>query len=177
MGDRTAELVANTYVPSFNTPYFDYIYNTAGYPAKVVQTHCNYWTYWNNSRMLILGRDHSNIKSYQDFKTFMRYNNWQYDALSNNDPAESILSRYDLRADGCVNIGCSFLACPSAFAGLDSKTTTYQLALQLKFDAINSPQYETQPAWAFGVGKWAYVEWDGLPQYWTFPWIQFSPDP
>lgn len=175
MGDRTAELVANTYVPSYNTPFFTKIYNDAGYPEKVEETQSNYWTYWNNSRMLITERDFASIDSYEAFKSFMRYNDWENDPLSNEDPAESIQSRYDLRPDSCIPSGTMNL-CPSAFAGLDAKTTNYQLSQNLMFDAISSPQYETQPVWVFGVGKWADVEWDGLPQVWKFPWIQFAPD-
>lgn len=175
MGDRTDELIANTYVPSFNTPFFTKIYNDAGYPQKVEETQSNYWTYWNNSRMLILERDYTKIINYEAFQTFMRSNDWEHDPLCNGDPAEAILSRYDLRPDSCIKSGNMNL-CPSAFAGLDAKTTNYKLSQSLQFDAINSPQYETQPAWKFGVGKWADVEWDGLPQVWEFPWIRFVPD-
>lgn len=34
MGDRTDELIANTWVPSYNTPYFTKIYDLAGYPEQ-----------------------------------------------------------------------------------------------------------------------------------------------
>lgn len=131
----------------------------------------------------------------------MRYNDWENDPLSNDDPAESILSRYDLRPASCLHSGTTISVliqimrtgtmtmCPAAFAGLDSKTTNYALATKMKFDAISSPQvctkvpsffplaqYETQPVWVFGVSPWEDVMWDGLPQVWDFPWVQFIPD-
>lgn len=49
------------------------------------------------------------------------------------------------------------------------------LARRLAFDAISSPQYETQPAWEFGTERWAKVRYDGLPKVWKFPWVQFAP--
>eukprot|EP00727_Mastigamoeba_balamuthi_P006881 m51a1_g2813 hypothetical protein (510) ;mRNA; r:140653-142584 len=174
-GDRTEELVRNHYVPGINTPAFERIYNKAGYPDKVKETQCNYWSYWNCSRMRIFQRDAPSVDSYKEFQQFMRINNWQTDPASSGDPAQSILSRYDLRPDECLHQG-TMTMCPNAFGGTDSKTTNYQMGRELKFDMISSPQYEEQAAWEFGTGRWAKVKYDGLPALWKFPRVQFGPE-
>ena len=175
VGDRTDELVARRWIPSINTPFFEKVYNASGYPQKVEETQCDYWSYEKCARHLIMKRDVINkIHNYADFQAFMRNTNWAKDPLSNNDPAEAILSRYDLRPVECLHQG-TMTMCPNAFGGTDAKTTNMDLARRLAFDAISSPQYETQPAWEFGTERWAKVRYDGLPKVWKFPWVQFAP--
>jgi len=174
-GDRTDEFNTNRYIPSLNTPFFEDVYEKAKYPEKVIETNSTYWSYWDNSRMHIVERDVPNLKDYEDFKTFMRSNDWEHDPLTNYDPAEAILSRYDLRPDDCIPNGNS-LMCPNVFGGTDSKTTNYNNVMNHKFDFISSPQYETQPAWEFGVGKYANYDYTGLPKKWTFPRLSFGYD-
>jgi len=175
VGDRTDELAERRWVPSINTPFYAEVYNASGYPEKVKETECDYWSYENCSRHLIMKRDViAKIHSYADFKSFMRYNDWSKDPLSNNDPAESILSRYDLRPPECLHMG-TMTMCPNPFGGLDAKTTNMDLAKSLRFDTISSPQYENQPVWEFGTERWKNVRYDGLPKVWKFPWIQFGP--
>jgi len=175
VGDRTDELAERRWVPSINTPFYAVVYNASGYPEKVKETKCDYWSYERCSRHLIMKRDViAKIHSYADFKSFMRYNDWSKDPLSNNDPAQSILSRYDLRPKECLHMG-TMTCCPNPFGGLDAKTTTMDLAKKLRFDAISSPQYENHPAWEFGTERWKNVRYDGLPKVWKFPWTQFGP--
>ena len=148
----------------------------SGVPEKAKKTQSDYWTYENCPRHLIMKRDVSaKVKTYEDFQKFMRYNDWRNDKLSNGDAGSAILSRYDLRPDECIALG-NMKLCPSAFGGLDAKTVTKSLAERMAFDCISSPQYETQPAWEFGVGKFKDVIWDGLPKVWKFNWTYFDPN-
>jgi len=173
--DRTEELCQKRWVPGINTPFDEEIFNASGYLAKVQETQCGYWSYYECCRYLIMDRDViKKIHSYDDFKTFMRYNDWQTDPLSNNDAAQSISSRYDLRPDSCIHQG-TMTMCPNALGGIDAKATNMDLAKKLVFDAISSPQYETQPAWEFGTGRFKNVRYDGLPKVWKFPWIRYGP--
>lgn len=175
-GDRTDELFDNRWVPSINTPFFDEVWTASGYPEQVIATNCSYWSYYNCSRMLIMERDLPLVSTYDKFRAFMRYNDWQNDPLSNGDAAQSILSRYDLRPDDCIIFGAMKL-CPHGFGGADSKTTNLAQMRSLRFDAVSSPQYETQPAWEFGTARFPDVRWAGLPKGpWQFPWIQFGPN-
>jgi hypothetical protein len=120
MADRTAELRENRYIPSLNTPYFEDVYNLAMYPEMVEESGSDYWTYWDNSRMHIYSRDVPKIANYTGFQAFMRSNDYQNDPLTNYDPAEAVLSRYDLRPDECIPMGNSKM-CPNSFGGTDSK--------------------------------------------------------
>jgi len=175
VGDRTDELCSRRWIPSVNIPSYEKVYNASGYPEKVKETKCDYWTYERCPRHLIMKRDVINkIHSYKDFKTFMRYNDWQKDPLSDGDAASSIQSRYDLRPDECLHLG-TMTMCPFPFGGLDAKTTNINMAKKLFFDAISSPVYENQPVWEFGTPRWKKVRYDGLPKVWKFPWIQFGP--
>jgi len=61
-------------------------------------------------------RDQASIKTYDDFKAFMRYNNYLHDPLCKSDPGQSILSRYDLRGTVLPTNNTR-----RAFGGIDSK--------------------------------------------------------
>lgn len=174
--DRTQELAERGWLPGVNVPYSKEVYEASGVPEKTKEVQCDYWTYENCARHKIMKRDVSaKVKTYADFKKFLRYNDWRNDSLSNGDAGQSILSRYDLRPDECVTMGTMKL-CPSAFGGLDAKTVTKDLAKKMAFDCISSPQYETQTPWVFGEGKFAGIIWDGLPKTWRFGWTYFDPD-
>ena len=176
VGDRTAELIEKGWIPGINTPFYKEVYDASGIPEKTRECENDYWTYYNCSRYLIMQRDvPTKVKTYDEFKAFMRYNDWKNDKLSNGDAGEQIISRYDLRPEECLVIG-KMKVCPSAFGGVDAKTVRYKSALKMEFDAISSPQYETQPAWELGVGKYKDLIWDGLPKTWKFPWTYFGPD-
>lgn len=174
--DRTDELIEKGWIPGINTPFFEEIYVASGVPEKTKECQSDYWTYYNCSRYRIMERDvPTKVLSYDEFRAFMRYNDWEHDELSNGDAGEQIISRYDLRPEECVTLG-TMKMCPSAFGGVDAKTVRYQTAMEMGFDAISSPQYETQPAWEFGVGKYKDLIWTGMPKVWTFNWTYFSPN-
>lgn len=175
-GERTDELVSRGWIPGINTPFFEEVYNASGYPWKIVECNNSYWDYEECARHQIMKRDVSEkVKTYDDFKKFMRYNDWENDELSNGDAGQSILSRYDLRPEECLHFG-NTKSCPQPFGGIDAKTTNYELAMKLMFDGCSSPQYETQPVWEFGTGRYANVPYEGLPKRWEFPWVTFGPE-
>ena len=79
------------------------------------------------------------------------------------------MSRYDLRNE--TEIGKK----PSAFGALDTKVTTALESLAyLQFQAIGSPEYETNRRWAFDEPPFEDVRHDGLPIVWEFPWLNFT---
>ncbi|KAH0786051.1 Laminin A family protein [Histomonas meleagridis] len=168
--DMTELFVEQGYWPSFNTPYFEEIFNIAGYPEQM-KAHNETWdqySYYNCSRYLIFKREAKKIQNYEDFKKVLRYNKYKTDEYGHNDPAQQILARYDLRPDDCK------YGKRSAYGGLDTKTTTALTMLNnLEFDAIGSPQYEDNPVWEFGVGEWSNMKYDGLPKVWNFSWQKF----
>ncbi|KAJ6230348.1 phospholipase b-related [Anaeramoeba flamelloides] len=170
--DRTVQwLNTKTYYPSINTPENRTLFDLAGFPAKVKEDG-DYWSYWYNARMKIMERDvYEKIQNYDDFKSFMRYNNYLNDPLSNDDPAQSIASRYDLRTTNTTKK--KFKKAP--FGALDAKTTNYQFAQDMKFSLISSPTYVNNlPIWEFGVPPLDSCPWQGLPKSWKFDWDEFQ---
>eukprot|EP01029_Cantina_marsupialis_P023820 TRINITY_DN60013_c0_g1_i1.p1 TRINITY_DN60013_c0_g1~~TRINITY_DN60013_c0_g1_i1.p1 ORF type:complete len:1527 (-),score=489.88 TRINITY_DN60013_c0_g1_i1:695-5275(-) len=169
------ELKDKFYVESINTPRWTEQFDIGGYPEQCEKYDKeygmpNYWTFDKCSRHNIIVQQAPKIMNFEDFKTFMRYNDWKHDPLQNNDAGQAILSRYDLRTDKKK---------ATSFGGMDSKCAKLTEANDgsLKFHVISSPQYETQPAWVFGKnGNFPDTPYWGLPEVWKFPWTEFQID-
>lgn len=54
----------------------------------------------------IFRRDQGAVRTLDDLKHVMRYNNWQKDTFSNGHPVASVCSRGDLAKTGAVPKGC-----------------------------------------------------------------------
>ena len=167
--DMTEQFVRDGYIPSINKPHFKELYNIAGYPEKVAASGAtgNFYTYETNARYLLIEREAPRIKTFDDFKQFMRYNNWKRDPYSNGDASQMIMSRYDQRRD------FDPYGAAKAFGGLDTKAMRYtDVVTTMKFDAIASPTTTNgNPIWEFD-GKFK-MEYDGLPKTWNFSWMTF----
>ncbi|KAL7714933.1 Phospholipase B-like [Entamoeba marina] len=175
VGDRTEELIENTFIPSVNSPFFSEVYDYAGLGEKCEEENDWYFDYWKSQRMLLIQRDAPGLSDYEEFKAFMRYNDYPNDPLV-NDPGQFILSRYDLRPPECIpsSTNPSIVHCPSNFGGLDSKTVNYNRVKNLQIDAISSPNYEQQPVYEFGKKPFDTDLYTGLPKTWQFDWIVFN---
>lgn len=172
--DITQELVDKLYFPSVNVPWFKELFDLAGYPEMQINESWRrtFWTYDESPRYKLIERDAPKIKNYDDFKAFMRKNDWKKDKLLLGEPGQGIESRYDLRE------GQTLYGNKSCFGGLDSKSARIsEFYSGMVMDAINSPQYETNPPFKFSdwAGKDGNPAHEGLPETeWTHPWIQFS---
>ena len=172
MADATELLAERRWFPSINTPWFEDIFNIAGYPEKIAEKGDlgDYYSYYDSARFKIFAREAPKVKDVEDFKRVMRFNRYKDDEYGHGDPGQMILARYDLRSD-----------CPygkaAAFGGLDTKVASAIEALNnLSFHAIGSPEHEYNAPWAFGEGQFADVKYDGLPRVWDFDWIKFEAD-
>jgi len=172
--DITEKLVNDLYFPSINKPHFKDLYEIAGYPETVKERGPtgNFYTYETSARYLIIQREAPRLEKFEDFKHFMRYNNWKRDVYSNGDASQQIMSRYDQR-----RLGDPY-GVAKMFGGLDSKCLKLTEAFtKMNFHAIASPAHENgNPVWEFNESKWVGVAYDGLPKRWDFDWIQFSTD-
>nr|XP_002119470.4 LOW QUALITY PROTEIN: putative phospholipase B-like 2 [Ciona intestinalis] len=108
--DVTHILVENSYWASYNSPYFQEIFNASGLPALVAK-YGNWFSHDKTPRALIFARDHSKVTDMNTMVKLMRYNDYQHDPLSacNCTPpysAENAISaRNDLMpADGSYPI-------------------------------------------------------------------------
>jgi hypothetical protein len=183
MSDVTSQLVRDGYFPSVNMPWHENLYEAAGYPA-LVESLGIYGAYRSNDknpRIQIIHRDAQRIKSFDDFKQFMRYNQYWRDPYSQGDPAQQIASRYDQRPDmtayGAVN----------SFGDMDTKALRYvEAAPLMKFHAIASPPYDLLEIfpWSFDnytdylreIDPDSVFYHDGLPSFWNFSWVEFQAD-
>jgi hypothetical protein len=169
--DVTDIVVAQGFWPSFNTPWFPEVFAIAGYPEKIAAAGAtgSWYSYANNSRLKIFQRDAPAVADFAQFRELMNANNWENDTLSNGDPAQQIMARYDLRPRDCI------WGSRRAYGGLDVKATSALRALAfLSFDAIASPTHERQPPFNFSAPEWAALNHDGIPDVWNFSWTAFA---
>lgn len=170
--DATELLAERRWFPSINTPWFEDIFNIAGYPEKIKEKGDlgDYYSYYDSARFKIFQREAPKVRNIEDFKRVMRFNRYKDDEFGHGDPGQMITARYDLREN------CAY-GQAAAFGGLDSKVASAVEALNnLSFRAIGSPEHEYNAPWAFGEGQFADVKYDGLPRVWDFDWINFSAD-
>lgn len=175
--DLSDILVDKGYFPSFNVPYFEYIYDIGGYPelVKSLGIYGGYRSYYNNPRYQQFAREAPYIKSFDDFKMLMRYNQYNRDHTSQGDPAQAIASRYDLRPSYGTPYGAR-----GSMGALDAKCLRLTEAKTLmRIHAIASPPYSNQEnsplkPWEFGVEPFEHISYDGLPKKWEFNWTTFA---
>lgn len=175
MTDVTYQLVNDLYFPSVNTPWHEDLYELAGYPelVKSLGDYGNLRSALKGPRYLLMKREAARIKTFDDFKQFMRYNNFHRDPYANGDPAQQILSRYDLRP------GVTPYGAQNNFGGLDSKCLRLTEArTKLQMHALASPVSGNGiPPWNFTEYKIKFnlnLNFNGLPEYWDFNWTKFG---
>ncbi|EAX95720.1 Laminin A family protein [Trichomonas vaginalis G3] len=171
--DVTDYLVEHGYFPSVNCPYHEDLYNLAGYPELVASLgiYGDYRSNYKSPRYLIMQRDVWRIKTFEDFKKFMRYNQWKRDNYSQGDPAQQIASRYDLRPAEGTPYGDR-----NNFGDLDTKVLRLTEAVtNMRMHALASPPCDAEfnPPWEFGQKDFK-VNYYGLPTRWNFTWVDFQ---
>jgi len=82
--DMTKVLVAQTYWPSYNSPYFKDIFDLSGNPELVLK-YGDWFTYDKTPRALIFRRDHAKVSDIGSMIKLMRYNDFKNDPLSKCD--------------------------------------------------------------------------------------------
>ena len=181
MTDVTDQLVRDGYFPSINSPWHENLYEIAGYPELVASLgiYGPYRSAKEGPRYQIMMRDAPRIKTFEDFKAFMRYNQWYRDPFAQGDAAQQIASRYDLRPPTTP------YGDRKAIGDLDSKCLRLTEALTtMTIHAFASPPYENDtaeariPPWEFDQPQFAKdcPRHDGLPKKWNFSWVTFGAD-
>ncbi|EAY15585.1 Laminin A family protein [Trichomonas vaginalis G3] len=166
--DITGDLLRDGYFPSINTPYFDRLFELAGYPAKIASwgDDGNYWDYKTSSRYIIMAREAPFIKDFEQFKSFMRYSNWKRDPYAHGDAGQMIIARYDLRDLPNPHF------VKRMFGGLDTKALRLtEATTSMMFHALASPECLHNPV--FNFNDWD-VKHDGLPDKWNHTWQVFQ---
>ncbi|GFR89701.1 phospholipase B-like [Elysia marginata] len=151
------------YFPSYNIPYFDNIFNISGYPAIVEKVGYKA-SYELAPRAKIFRRDQSGIKTLQDMKDLLQYNDYKHDPYSENDPTFTVCARGDLKAKDPAPVGC-----------YDTKVTTVAMARQNMADIIGGPTLGSGLPPFSWTGQFAKYSHQGLPQTYNFSFINVQP--
>lgn len=162
-GDQTNILRAG-YWASYNVPFYEDIYQESGYP-EAVKLHGVSFSYQLAPRAKIFRRDEGYVKTIEDMKKIMRYNNYKVDVYSDNNPCNTVCCRGDLneknpRIDGCY----------------DTKVTNYIGAKNRLSLAISGPTLGTGLKPFSWTGKFASEAHFGLPKTYNFDWILMKPN-
>ncbi|RWS17237.1 putative phospholipase B-like 2 [Dinothrombium tinctorium] len=169
--DLTEVLRQQTYWPSYNTPYFEEVFNLSG-SQEMVKKYGDWFTYDKTPRALIFKRDQANVTDVPSMIKLMRYNNYKHDPLSRCDcvppysAENAIAARSDLNPkDGKY----PFEALGHRPHGAtDMKLTTNQLRKSLKFIAFGGPPYDDVPAFVWSKSDFNSLSHIGHPDKWTF---------
>jgi len=158
--DVSAVVNQQGYWPSYNIPFFPFIYSISGYPEKFSEYGDGY-SYSKCPRAQIFNRDFAKAGTLDGMKWIMRYNDYKNDPLSLGDPGNAISSRFDLEEE---NAG--------AFGGLDSKIASYNMVNRFTAIGISGPTYYQQPV--FSWGNFEETPHYGQPEEFNFGWQTFQ---
>jgi hypothetical protein len=177
------EILRNkTFFESINTPQFPLIWKLADYDGQAVREPLrkDFFSFDNQIRDKLIRRDAPNLNTYESFQAFMRYNDYLHDPLMiipdtnppQREPAQGILSRYDLRPENGTNWGQR-----RHFGGVDAKTASVNHWLKTHtWDARLSPTSdEKKGVPVFDFANWPKISHTGIPARWDFGWIHFPP--
>ena len=154
------------YWPSYNVPFVDKIYKDMG---NIVKDNENI-KYTRHPRALIFKRDQGNVNSKEEFKKFMRYNNYKNDNLSENDPSKTIASRSDLGDD-------EYTSCHGA---IDVKFISVKDLLERKnlIYIISGPSNDQQETFSWSNhtcrSDKEILSHVGHNDIWNFPWVNYN---
>ena len=162
MSASMSHILDERYWPSFNLPYFSYIFNVSGYPEKL-KKYGDFFSYDKCPRAKIFKRDAPSVNTIEDVKKLIRYNDYQHDPLSLGDACHQIASRCDLNPGG------------SAFGAIDAKVTDIAFARRNFAFAQSGPTHDQEP-----VFKWNNVNspanpHPGQPVEFDFNWVSMAP--
>ncbi|XP_074636174.1 putative phospholipase B-like 2 [Acropora palmata] len=167
--DMSVFLQDHSYWPSYNVPYFPYIFNMSG-SLESVKKFGSWFSYEGAPRAQIFKRDQHKVVDMDSMMKLMRYNDYQHDPLArcNCTPPYSaengISARSDLNpADGKYPFGALG---HRKHGGTDAKITNSEMVKSLECVAVSGPTHDQQP-----VFKWSTSGWDtplGHPDAWDF---------
>jgi hypothetical protein len=161
------------YWPGFNSAYFKTIRAMAGYDSTLAKHPELKDTidYETCARANIFRRDQAKVTDINSYQHLMRYNDYQNDKLSKNNPAYSIAARKDLdeTKPDCRGATDAKIASVRDIKGTSKK----------KIRVISGPTWEQQEPFStedpycadFNKGKYVF---NGLPKVFKFDWVEME---
>ena len=150
----------------------------SGIPA-LVDRYGDWFSYDKTPRALIFKRDHKKVRDMGSLIKLMRYNDFKNDPLSkcNCTPPYSAENAISARNDLNPKNGTYPFPALShrSHGGTDVKATSYQLAKNFEFLAINGPTYDQQPVFRWSEQDFAKdTPHYGHPDSWKFPVVKVT---
>lgn len=157
------------YWPSYNIPYFKYIFDVSGFP-EYVKKYGSWFSHSGSPRAKIFAREEGKVNTLDDMKWIMRFNDWQHDPYSDGNPGNAISSRFDLAAR--TNYTNPYLD-KAAFGGIDSKVTSFkEYQNGMRVNAQSGPTFNQQ--YRFDWRDWPTVKHVGQPDIYHFSWHVYT---
>jgi len=174
--DQTSTLIEQGYWPSYNVPFYPFIYNISGYPEYFEQFGNDY-SYTDCARAQIFRRDQDVVSDMDDMRRIMRYNQYQVDPLSEQDAGKGLLLQTTaISARGDLNV--PWLQQPyvpyGAFGGIDSKITEASMVKSRHSLAVSGPTWDSQPPFAWNE-QWVLTPHFGQPEIFDFDYVDMIP--
>jgi hypothetical protein len=164
--DITKSLETNKYFASYNVPMYDEIWKASGY-GPCFEKQGNECSWAHCARANIFRSKQAQVKNLEDFKSLMRYNEYQTDPNSLKDACRGIAARCDLNtpwdAKGTLN-GVA------AFGAIDCKVGSSEWIPLRQSLIVAGPTWDTQPPFAW-TKRWATVPHFGQPTVFAFDWV------
>lgn len=172
--DLTETLKNDLYWPSFNCAYFKSIRERSGYEEQIKkdQELINTLDHEKAARAQILKRDQEKVVDVDSFKKLLRYNDFENDKLSLNNPVYALAARYDLRTN---NTNYCYGAVDAKFTSYNNLKGQTEKLIYL----VNGPTNDQQPTFVWpnstcissNPKKWDYT---GQVEEYDFEWIEYK---
>ena len=161
--DVTKNLTDDGFIASFNVPFTEEVYHICQYD-KVENTSEYYHPYKLHPRYLISARELPTVSTFDEMKSFARFNNFKRDPYSEGNPMNTIASREDLK--GFIPSG--------AFNQKAVKASLGSTTMEYEFCGAPTNESEDTPTFVWSKGPFANLPRVGLPDVLNFTWLTIN---
>jgi hypothetical protein len=180
--DVTEVLANKTYLESINAPQFELIWNVsdAARAQDEEPEKAGFYSFDGQIRETLIRRDAPRLATYEAFQDFMQYNDYLNDPDQvipgtnppQREPAQGILSRYDLRPPNGTDWGAR-----RHFGGLDVKSLRVSTWLaNHAWDAkLGMAANLSRGIPPFNFSDWPMISHKGIAEIPVYDWTVFSP--
>ena len=170
--DLTEHLLAATYWPSYNVPYFKAIYDLSE-QERMVRQYGDFFTYDRTARALIFKRDQGKVANLSSLYHLIRYNDMFHDPLSRCNCTPPYTGEYAIAARCDLNEKDGRYPFESLkfrpHGAIDAKMTSASLVASLQMVAVSGPTDQpTVPPFSWATTKITDQRHVDQPTEWRF---------
>lgn len=170
--DVTDVFLQRGFWPSYNVPYDKDVYVKSGFQAAY-ETYGDHYSYEKCPRAQIYSRDAPKVNDFTQMQRILRYNDFANDPLSQNEPANAIASRYDLRSMNTTGSN------PKSYGAVDAKLTSLKRMMAHAsgaslVSAVNGPTTQNQPPFQWSTSIFNSQVHVGQPDLFNFDFVEME---